>query len=92
MSLREERLASLSARALEERQELAREVEQMRRRIDEKRRRFASIGFWAGTLAAGATSAYRLFGRNSLSARLDRWGTGTSILVWALRLFFRLFR
>ncbi len=92
MSAREQRLASLSARAQEERRDLAREAEQLRVRFDEKRRRFASIGFWAGTLAAGATSAYRLFGRNSLSARLSRWGTGTSILVWLARLFFRLFR
>jgi hypothetical protein len=45
-----------------------------------------------GTLAAGATSAYRLFGRNSLSSRLGRWSTGTSILVSVLRLLFRLFR
>ena len=92
MSAREERLAALSARAEAERQDLARSVEDVRRRIAEKRARYATFGFWAGTLAAGATSAYRLFGRNSLSARLGRWGTGTSILVWLVRLFFRLFR
>ena len=92
MSLREERLASLTARAEEERQALARAVADVRTRIEEKRERFTSIGFWTGTLVAGATSAYRLFGRNSLSARLGRWSTGTSIVVSLLRLLFRLFR
>jgi len=92
MSAREERLAALSSRAEGERQALARSVGEARLRFEEKRERVLSLGFWAGALAAGATSAYRLFGRNSLSARLGRWGTGTSILVWLLRLFFRLFR
>lgn len=92
MSLREERLASLSVRAVEEREALARAIADVRTRVDEKRERFTSMGFWMGTLVAGATSAYRLFGRNSLSARLGRWSTGTSILVSLLRLLFRLFR
>jgi hypothetical protein len=92
MSAREERLAGLSARAERDRQALATAVVDLRMRIEEKRARWTSLGFWAGTLVAGATSAYRLFGRNSFSARVSRWSSGTSILVSLVRLLFRLFR
>jgi hypothetical protein len=92
MSSRVERLTELSARAERERQELADAVTDVRERVEEKRERWTSIGFWAGTLAAGATSAYRLFGRNSFSARVNRWNTLGSILFALTRFLFRLFR
>jgi hypothetical protein len=92
MSARQERLAELSARADRERRELAAAVRDLRRDIEQKRARWSSIGFWAGTLVAGATSAYRLFGRNTLSARLTRWSTLGSIVVPIVRFLFRLFR
>jgi len=37
------------------------------------------------------TSTYRLFGRNTLSARVNRWSTLGSILVSIARFLFRLF-
>lgn len=92
MSAREERLAELSARAERERRELATAILDARERFEEKRRRWTSFGFWAGTLAASATSAYRLMGRNSFSARLNRWSMLGSIVVAVGRFLFRLFR
>jgi hypothetical protein len=92
MTAREERLAELSARAERERRDLASAVEELRIRVDEKRRRWSSLGFWAGTLTAGATSAYRLFGRRSFSARVNRWSTLGTVLVAVVRFLFRLFR
>ena len=60
-------------------------------RIEEKQARFRSLGFWAGLLVSGVTSTYRLFGRNTLSARVNRWSTLGSILVSIARFLFRLF-
>ncbi|HYB54412.1 MAG TPA: hypothetical protein VEG84_11155 [Thermoanaerobaculia bacterium] len=89
---RDERLAALSARADGERRELASAILDARARFDEKRRRWTSFGFWAGALAASATSAYRMMGRNSLSARVNRWSMLGSILVAVARFLVRLFR
>ncbi len=92
MSAREERLSALSIRAEGERRDLAAAIDEVRAHAEAKYERVTSLGFWAGTLAAGATSAYRFFGRNSLSARVDRWSTLGSIVVAVLRFLFRLFR
>ena len=89
---REDRLSVLSARAEVERRELAAAVSEVRVHAEEKYRRVSSLGFWAGTLAAGATSAVRFFGRNSLSSRVHRWSTLGSIVVAVARVVFRLFR
>jgi hypothetical protein len=89
---REERLAMLSGRAERERRDLAAAVFDLRRTVEEKRARWSSLGFWAGTLTAGATSAFRLFGRNSFSARVSRWSTLGTILLAVARFLFRLFR
>lgn len=92
MSAREERLAELSARAEGERRDLASAILDARKGFEEKRRRWTSFGFWAGTLAASASSAFRLYGRNSFSARVNRWSMLGSILVAIARFLFRLFR
>jgi hypothetical protein len=92
MTARDERLAELSARAERERRDLAVAIEELRIRVEEKRARWSSLGFWAGTLTAGVTSAYRLFGRRSFSARVNRWSTLGTILVALVRFLFRLFR
>jgi hypothetical protein len=91
MSPREVRLAELSTRAVAEREELASAVREVRQRIDEKQKRLRSLGFWAGLLVSSMTSTYRLFGRNTLSARVNRWSTLGSILVSIARFLFRLF-
>lgn len=92
MTRHEERLTELFARAERERQELSAAVVEVRRQVEQKRARWSSFGFWAGALMAGATSAYKLFGRNSFSSRLGRWSTGSSILIAVVRFLFRLFR
>jgi hypothetical protein len=92
MSTREERLSLLAARGEGERQELAAAIDEVRVYAEAKYRRVTSLGFWAGTLAAGATSAYRFFGRNSFSARVHRWSTLGSLTVSVLRFVIRLFR
>ena len=92
MSARDARLSALSLRAERERRDLTAAIDDVRVNAEAKYERVTSLGFWAGTLAAGATSAYRFFGRNSLSARVNRWSTLGSILVAALRFLFRLFR
>jgi len=92
MSTREERLSLLAARGERERQELAAAIDEVRVQAEAKYRRVTSLGFWGGTLAAGATSAYRFFGRNSFSARVHRWSTLGSLTVSLLRFVIRLFR
>jgi predicted alternative tryptophan synthase beta-subunit len=92
MTARDERLAALSARAASEREDLAGAVFEVRRAFEEKRARWTSIGFWTGVLVSGATSAYRLFGRNSFSTRVDRWSKMGSLGVAVGRFLFRLFR
>jgi hypothetical protein len=92
VSAREERLAELSARAETERRDLAAAILDARERFEEKRERWTSFGFWGGMLAASATSAFRLMGRNTFSARLNRWSMLGSILVAVGRFLFRLFR
>ena len=92
MSTLDERLSTLSARADRERADLADAVAEVRREAEAKYRRITSLGFWAGTLAAGATSAYRFFGRSSLSSRVNRWSAAGSVVVAILRFLFRLLR
>jgi len=92
MSTREERLVNLSIRAEAERRDLATAIADVRSGIEEKRARFSSIGFWTGTLTAGLVGAYRLFGRNSFSSRVNRWSTAGSLLLAVARFIFRLFR
>jgi hypothetical protein len=91
MSPREVRLAELSTRAVAEREELSSAVRDLRQKIEEKQKRLRSLGFWTGLLISGVTSTYRLFGRNTLSARVNRWSTLGSILVSIARFLFRLF-
>jgi hypothetical protein len=92
MSTRQERLSLLTVRAAREREELAAAIDEVRVHAEAKYRRVTSLGFWAGTLAAGATSAYRFFGRNSFSARVNRWSTLGSLSIAVLRFLIRLFR
>ena len=92
MSTREERLVNLAIRAEGERRDLAAAIETVRTGIEEKRARYTSIGFWTGTLTAGVIGAYRLFGRNSFSSRVNRWSTAGSLALAVARFLFRLFR
>lgn len=92
MNGREAKLAELSARAQRDRDDLAAAVADLRERLEEKRARWTSRGFWAGTLAAGAVSAYRMLHRDSLSSRVARWSSAASTTLAIARLLGRLFR
>ena len=92
MSTREERLADLSKRAQEERADLASAIGELRVRVDEKRQRWTSVGFWTGVAVSGAASMYRTFGRNSFSSRVNRWSNLGSLGIAGARLLLRLFR
>ena len=92
MSTREERLAELSRQAEGERAELASAVGELRVRVEEKRRRWTSVGFWTGVAVSGAASMYRTFGRNSFSSRVNRGSNLGSLGLAGARLLLRLFR
>lgn len=85
-------LAELSAKAALDREDLAAAISDLRERVDEKKARWSSRGFWAGMLAAGAVSAYRMLHRDSLSSKVARWGSAASTTVTIARLLGRLFR
>jgi hypothetical protein len=80
---RSERIDGLRRRGEFERDTLAREVAGLRDVIDEKRARWKTAGWIAGIAAAAWTIGYRLFGKNSLSARLGRM-TSAAQLVFGL--------
>ena len=92
MSAREERIDALRSKAGIERAALADAVFEVRRRVEEKRARWTSVGFWTSVAVSGAASAYRLFGRNSFSSRVDRWSKAGTLGLAVGRLLFRLFR
>ena len=79
MTTREERLVNLSIRAEAERRDLTAAIAEVRSAVEQKRARYTSIGFWTGTLTAGVVGAYRLFGRNSFSSRVNRWSMAGSL-------------
>lgn len=77
---RRERIDGLRRRGEFERDTLAREVAGLRGVIDEKRARWKTAGWIAGIAAAAWAVGYRLFGRNSLSAKLGRMTSAAQIL------------
>ena len=83
---------NLSIRAEAERRDLTGAIAEVRSAVEQKRARYTSIGFWTGTLTAGVVGAYRLFGRNSFSSRVNRWSMAGSLGLAVARFLFRLFR
>jgi hypothetical protein len=77
---RAERIEGLRRRGEFERDVLAREVGRLRDDLAERRARWKTAGLVAGGLAAAWTVGHRLFGRNSLSAKLGRLSSVASVL------------
>jgi hypothetical protein len=94
MNEREQRLAALTRRAAWEREDLATTLAELRADAHSFADRWAFAGRTAAGLAAAATAAWKLFGRNSPAARAGRIATAASLLlgigrgVWKLRRFF----
>jgi hypothetical protein len=80
MSERLERVEALRRRGEHERETLAATVVAVRQEIDERRSRWKRLSLLAGGAAAAGTVAFKLFGRNSVSAKLGRLATAASVL------------
>ena len=81
MSERDDRLSTLSRRAAWEREDLAGALSEARAEITAFRQRWRFAGLAASGLAAAATAAWKLFGRNSLAARAGRIASAASLLL-----------
>lgn len=81
MSDREERLIALTRRAAWEREDLAAALREAKAEATAFRQRWRFAGFAASGLAAAATAAWKLFGRNSLAARAGRVASAASLLI-----------
>jgi hypothetical protein len=77
---RADRIEGLRRRGEFERDALSREVAGLRAEIERTGSRWKTAGWIAGGLAAAWTVGHRLFGRNSLSARLGRVTSVASVL------------
>jgi hypothetical protein len=77
---RADRVQGLRRRGEFERDTLAREVAGLRGAIDEKRARWKTAGWIAGIAAAAWTVGVRLFGKNSISAKIGRLTSAAQIL------------
>lgn len=76
-----ERLEALSRRAAREREELASTLWETRLEISAFRQRWRYAGLAASGVAAAATAAWKLFGRNSLAAKAGRIASAASLLI-----------
>jgi hypothetical protein len=77
---RADRITGLRRRGEFERDVLAREVAGLRAEMERTGSRWKTAGWIAGGLAAAWTVGHRLFGKNSLSARLGRLTSVASVL------------
>lgn len=77
---RADRIEGLRRRGEFERDALSREVAGLRTEIERTGSRWKTAGWIAGGLAAAWTVGRRLFGKNSLSAKLGRLTSVASVL------------
>jgi hypothetical protein len=75
-----DRIEGLRRRGEFERDTLAREVAGLRGAIDEKRARWKTAGWIAGVAAVAWTVGVRLFGKNSISAKIGRLTSVAQVL------------
>ncbi len=92
MRKRKEQVAALLSRGESERAVLARALAEIRGEVERRRAQWRLASLLASGLAAGATVAYRLFGKSSLSSRLGRMAQATSLVVGLARAALRLRR
>ena len=83
-------MAELTRRAQEERERLALALFDVADEIRSRRTTLKIAGTAATALAAGATAAWRLFGKSSPAARIGRVASGASILLGVGKAFLRL--
>jgi hypothetical protein len=76
-----EKLEALSRRAAREREELASTLWETRLELSAFRHRWRYAGLAASGVAAAATAAWKLFGRNSLAAKAGRVASAASLLI-----------
>ena len=81
MSESTERLEALSRRAAREREQLASALWEARFEAAAFRQRWRYAGLAASGLAAAATAAWKLFGRNSLAAKAGKIASAASLLI-----------
>lgn len=81
MSASETRLQELRARAAEERADLADALVTARENLDAMRHRWRFAGWAASGAAAAAMAGWRLFGKNSLAARVSKIATYASLAL-----------
>lgn len=88
----EDRIGELTRRADRERRLLAESLGSVAADVRRHKTAWKFAGATATGLAATATAAWRLFGRNSPAARIGKAASGASILLGLGRAFFRLRR
>ena len=92
MSDAQERLGDLVSRGRMLRLELANQVVGMREDLESRRTQLRVAGWLGSGIVAGATAAYKLFGRQSLAARVGRYSSTASLLFALIRGALRLRR
>jgi len=88
----DERLEELTRRAERQRLLLAESLGSVAADVRRHRTAWKFAGATATGLAAAATGAWKLFGRNSPAARIGKAASGASIALGLGRAFFRLRR
>ena len=81
MNETEEKLEALSRRAARERDELASALWETRLEISSFTHRWRYAGIAASGVAAAATAAWKIFGRNSFAAKAGRIASAASLLI-----------
>ena len=76
-----ERLEALARRAAREREELSSALWETRLQITAFSNRWRYAGLAASGLAAAATAAWKIFGRNSFAAKAGRIASAASLLI-----------
>jgi hypothetical protein len=84
-----DRIAALVARGRQEREDLAAATVQIRAEVERRKAQWRAASLLATGIAVTGTIAYRLFGRNSLSAQLGRAASLVSLVMGLVRFFQR---
>jgi hypothetical protein len=85
MTSREERLALLVEQGRREREALENATLEIREELERRRAQWKTASVLATGAAVVGTVAYKLFGRNSFSARLGRSASVVSLLLGLVR-------
>ena len=90
MMNREDRISALVTRGRQERENLAAATVEIRAEVERRKAQWRAASLLATGLAVTGTVAYRLFGRNSLSAQLGRAASVASLLMGLFRFIQRI--